>query len=331
MSDLQKMLDQIQELMRQGSRDAAKDMMSQLQQMLDQMRGALAQRGNNGQQRQQMSEAQRQAQRDAQQSMKDLQDLIRRQEKLLDDTYKQQQEQQADRTRPQIPGQPLAPPQPGGSRPQQRPGARQQPPAPPSTQPGPQGKQGDQGEQGQQQSLNEQQKDLRRRLNELMQKFGEMTGKVPQGMGEADGDMRESEQALSEGQPGDAIGPETKALEALREGAQQSAQALAQQMGQGQGQMQFGFNPGTGGQFGQFGPFTGGPGLQGLRQGNRDPFGRQLDENGATGQANGSVKIPQEAELARAREILDELRRRLGDMWRPEMEMDYLRRLLRRF
>jgi hypothetical protein len=101
--------------------------------------------------------------------------------------------------------------------------------------------------------------------------------------------------------------------------------------GQGQGQMQFGFNPGQpGGPFGQFGPFNGGQMLNGLRQGNRDPFGRQLDE-GSSGQANGSVKIPQENELARAREILDELRRRLGDMWRPEMEMEYLRRLLRRF
>jgi hypothetical protein len=95
--------------------------------------------------------------------------------------------------------------------------------------------------------------------------------------------------------------------------------------------MQFGYAPGQpGGQFGQFGPFNGGQMLQGLRQGNRDPFGRQLDE-GSSGQANGSVKIPQESELARAREILDELRRRLGDLWRPEMEMEYLRRLLRRF
>ena len=315
MQDLQKMLDQIQELMRQGSKDAAKEMMSELQKMLDQMRGALAQRGQQNQQRQQMSEAQRQQQKQAQESMRELQDLIRRQEQLLDDTFKQQQEQQSRRNQQgqqqQRPGQ------------QGQPGQRgQQPP----------GQQGEQGE-ADQQSLDEQQKELRRRLGDLMQKFAEMLGDVPEGLGNAERFMRESEQALGQGQPGEAIGPETQALEALREGQQQGAQAMAKQMGrgQGQGQMQFGFNPGQpGGQFGQFGPFNGGPMLQGLRPGNRDPFGRQQDD-GSNGQPNGTVKIPQENELARAREILDELRRRLGDMWRPEMEMDYLRRLLRRF
>lgn len=315
MQDLQKMLDQIQEMMRQGSREAAQEMMKDLQRMLDQMRSALNQRDNN-QQRQQMSEAQRQQQREAQQAMREMQDLVRRQEKLLDDTYKQQQDQQARRG------------QQGQQPPQQRPGQQgqrgQNPPH--------QGQQGQQGEDDQ--SLEDRQKELRRRLGELMEKFAEMLGEVPEGLGNAERFMRDSEQALGEGQPGDAIGPETNALDALREGQQQGAQAMARQMGrgQGQGQMQFGFNPGgqPGGQFGQFGPFNGGQMLNGLRQGNRDPFGRQLDE-GSSGQANGSVKIPQENELARAREILDELRRRLGDMWRPEMEMDYLRRLLRRF
>ena len=316
MQDMQKMLDQIQELMRQGSKDAAKEMMSELQKMLDQMRGALAQRGQQNQQRQQMSEAQRQQQREMQQGMKELQDLVRRQEQLLDDTYKQQQEQQSRRGQNQ-PNQGQQPPQ------QQRPGQKPNP--------GQQGQQGD----GEPQSLDEQQKELRRQLGELMQKFAEMLGEVPEGLGNAERFMRDAEQALGQGQPGDAIGPETQALEALREGQQQSGQAMAQQMGrgqgQGQGQMQFGFNRGQpGGQFNQFGPFNGGPMLQGLRPGNRDPFGRQQDEN-SNGQPNGTVKIPQENELARAREILDELRRRLGDMWRPEMEMDYLRRLLRRF
>lgn len=325
MQDLQQMLDQAQELMRQGSREAANEMMKNLQQMLDQMRSALAQ---GGQQRQQMSEAQRQQQRQAQESMRELQDLIRRQEKLLDDTYKQQQEQQQEQQsrRGSPPGQ-----QQGQ---QQRPGQRQ------PGQRGQQGQQGqgqqdqsdqggDQGEQDQQ-ALDEQQNELRRHLGELMQKFAEMLGEVPEGLGNAERFMRDSEQALGEGQPGDAIDPQTQALDALREGAQQGGQALAQQMGRGQGPMQFGFNPGQpGGQFGQFGPFNG-PQLNGLRQGNRDPFGRQLDE-GNSGQANGSVKIPQESELARSREILDELRRRLGDLWRPEMETDYLRRLLRRF
>ena len=36
---------------------------------------------------------------------------------------------------------------------------------------------------------------------------------------------RDSEQALGQGQPGDAIGPETQALEAMREGQQQGGQS----------------------------------------------------------------------------------------------------------
>jgi hypothetical protein len=32
--------------------------------------------------------------------------------------------------------------------------------------------------------------------------------------------------------------------------------------------------------------------------------------------------------MARARAILDEIRRRTGDQLRPELELDYLRRLL---
>jgi uncharacterized protein (TIGR02302 family) len=291
MQDLQQLLDQAQELMRQGSREAAEQLMAELQKMLNNLRGALSQRG--GQQQRQMSEAQRQQQREAQEAMREMQDLIRRQEKLLDDTYKQQQQQQ-----------------------QSRRGQQGQPPGQP--------KGGGRGEQDGEQDLAEQQKELRRRLGELMQKFGEMLGDVPEGLGQAEGAMRESEQALGSGQPGEAIDPENRALEALREGMQQGQQAMGRQMGPGRGN-QFGFNmPG-----GRFGPFNG-PRLEGLRPGNRDPFGRQLDE-GSNGTATGSVKIPDESEMARAREILDELRRRLGDLWRPEMELEYLKRLLRRF
>jgi hypothetical protein len=40
------------------------------------------------------------------------------------------------------------------------------------------------------------------------------------------------------------------------------------------------------------------------------------------------VKIPEEADIQRAREILDAIRERLGDAFRPEMERHYLERLL---
>ncbi|HWA42843.1 MAG TPA: DUF4175 family protein, partial [Hypericibacter adhaerens] len=45
----------------------------------------------------------------------------------------------------------------------------------------------------------------------------------------------------------------------------------------------------------------------------------------------GDVKIPEAADLQRARQILDELRRRAGEQFRPKLERDYLQRLLERF
>ena len=40
------------------------------------------------------------------------------------------------------------------------------------------------------------------------------------------------------------------------------------------------------------------------------------------------MKVPDEIDIQRAREVLDELRRRLGDPSRPTIELDYLERLI---
>ncbi len=40
--------------------------------------------------------------------------------------------------------------------------------------------------------------------------------------------------------------------------------------------------------------------------------------------------VPHEIDMQRAREILQELRRRLGDQQRPQQELDYIERLLKR-
>ena len=45
----------------------------------------------------------------------------------------------------------------------------------------------------------------------------------------------------------------------------------------------------------------------------------------------GDVKIPDENILQKSRQILDELRRRAGERFRPPIELDYIERLLRRF
>ena len=55
-------------------------------------------------------------------------------------------------------------------------------------------------------------------------------------------------------------------------------------------------------------------------------LGRPLSNNGTYDQ--GDVKIPDQNTLQKAREILDELRRRAGERFRPEIELDYIDRLV---
>ena len=58
----------------------------------------------------------------------------------------------------------------------------------------------------------------------------------------------------------------------------------------------------------------------------RDPLGRPRS---TTGPDFGSrVKVPDEIDIQRAREILDAIRERLGDQLSPELEKRYLERLL---
>jgi hypothetical protein len=76
-----------------------------------------------------------------------------------------------------------------------------------------------------------------------------------------------------------------------------------------------------------------GEGQVGARPGDnqRDPLGRDT-QSPNNGQVNREgVQIPDEMELRRTREIVDELRRRRGERERPPLELDYLDRLLDQF
>jgi len=60
--------------------------------------------------------------------------------------------------------------------------------------------------------------------------------------------------------------------------------------------------------------------------------GNGLDPLGRAGASTGAgVRVPEESELAKAREILEELRARLNDPNRDPIEREYLKRLLERF
>jgi hypothetical protein len=122
-------------------------------------------------------------------------------------------------------------------------------------------------------------------------------------MGDADG-------RLGEGNADGAVDSQGKALDALRKGAQ----SLAQQMQPGDGDGQ---NDGPGNRAGR------------QQSGGRDsdPLGRPL--RGREFGDDLTVKIPGEIDVQRVRRILEELRRRLGDPQRPQIELDYIERLLK--
>jgi uncharacterized protein (TIGR02302 family) len=128
-------------------------------------------------------------------------------------------------------------------------------------------------------------------------------GRAGEAMGDAEG-------ALGEGNADSAVDAQGRALEALRRGAQGMAQAM-QQMGIGPGP----------GQPGRTGPAR--------AQQETDPLGRPL--RGRDYGDDVTVKVPGEIDVQRARRILEELRRRFADPLRPQIELDYIERLLRDF
>lgn len=115
--------------------------------------------------------------------------------------------------------------------------------------------------------------------------------------------MRQAEAALMRGDLNAAEAAQTAALESLREGADQLA---AEQR--------------EGGEAGE----EGGPSSA------RDPLGRPARSSGGVG-AGDETRVPGSFDPVRAREILDEIRRRAEDPNRPQEERDYLRRLMDRF
>ena len=129
-------------------------------------------------------------------------------------------------------------------------------------------------------------------------------------LGDADSAMGDADGRLGEGNADGAVDSQGKALEALRKGAQNLAQQM--QPGDGDGQ-----NDGPGNRAGR------------QQSGGRDsdPLGRPL--HGREFGDDLTVKIPGEIDVQRVRRILEELRRRLADPQRPQIELDYIERLLK--
>jgi len=277
--DLQRMLDRARDMARSGARDQARELLSQMQNMLENLRAARPgqqQRGNN----------------QAQQMMRGLQDLMQRQQQLLDKSFRAQRQQGQQG-------------QQGQSGQQDR-----------SRQPGQPGDQNESAEQGGE--LGDEageQEGLRHSLGDLMRRLGEGMGDIPDPFGRAERAMRDATGALQRRQPGDAIGPQTEALDQLQQAARDFAQQLQQRLGKGWA------DPSD--------DDIGATDRDQRGRVERDPFGRPTSSNGTYDQSD--VRIPDENSFQKSRQILDELRRRAGERSRPVIELDYIERLLKRF
>lgn len=124
----------------------------------------------------------------------------------------------------------------------------------------------------------------------------------------ADEAMDSARRALEQGDADGALQDQVEALDSLREGAQQLAQEQMEQGGQAQ----------QAGRDGQSGDVR-----------DEDPFGRPRATDGP--QDGASVRVPDASAMKRARELMDEIRRRAGDRTRSTDELEYLQRLLDRF
>lgn len=151
--------------------------------------------------------------------------------------------------------------------------------------------------------LQEGQGRLKSDLEKLKKDLEGMGLEPNEGFGEAGRSMGDAEQSLGGGESGAAVGQQGRALEALRRGAKdmmQQLQAMQGDDGNAQGSRQ--------------------------RGANRDPLDRPTRSDGPDD--NDSVKVPDQIDMQRAREILEAIRKRLGNALSPEIERSYLERLL---
>ena len=300
--DLNRMLNQIEEMMRKGDIAEAQRLLDQLRKILENLQTA---RPNS-----RMTDP---LAREMNRSMQEMDDMVREQQQLRDDTFRENQQRRTQR----------------GQQGRQQQGQRQQGQRGQRGQQGQQGDQGDeqdqadgqQGQQGrgQQPGLGQRQQALRERLQELQRRMRGMGMQGEQGLADAEQAMRDAEGQLGQGQEGQAVDSQGRALEGLQRGMQGMAQQMQQMMGQGDGTEQAGDLPGDGSPQGR------------SRASNRDndPLGRPTRSRDFS---DGRVRVPtaDESAVQRARRIMEELRRKLGDPSRPREELDYFDRLLRR-
>lgn len=315
--DLQAMMDRIQELMEQGRMAEAQQALEELQKMMENLRMTQGQSGQQSSPGQQAMEGLSETLRDQQglsdQAFRDLQEQFNPNanrgesgENQGRDGNQGQGQQHGQGAQGQREGQQQGQQPGGGGQPGQQLGQGNQQ----GQQPGQPGGSGDPSLEG---SLADRQQQLRDELNRQRNNLPGMGGEAGEAAREAleraERAMRGAEDALRDNDLAEAIDRQSDAMEALREGLRNMGEAMAEEQRQRAGQ-------------------------QGQAQGNtggerNDPLGRQAGTNGEMGSQQDMLQ--DNDVYRRALELEEELRRRSGEGDRPEVERDYLKRLLERF
>ena len=236
--------------------------------------------------------------------MKDLNDVISKQQKLLDDTFEAKRQQgersgeQSQQFEVSPPGQPMdfgpgmsiAPfadmpgeAEQGAIKGQGESGKQGQAPGQGKLEMGQQPQGGQRS--GQHGELAKRQQELRDKLQSVIDRFRMEGADAPEQFDGAGKSMGQAQEAIGQDDLDQATQAQNQALDSLRKGAQ----SLAEQMMEN-GEIQAGQGPGNNG---------------------RDPLGRPDRSNRPD--LGLSVKVPDEIDIQRAREVLDEIRLRLGD------------------
>jgi len=198
-NDLNRMLDRLRDLAKSGAKQQARDLLNQLREMMENLRAA--EQGMAGDQ---------DGGQGGQNSLRELGDLMRRQQQLLDRTFRQSQ-------RGQQPGQ-------RGQRGQrgQQPGQQGQPGGEPGDGDGDDDSEGLAGEQG----------GIREGLNDMIRRLLQQGGTMPGALSRAERAMNEAQRALRQGDAAGAVNPETQALDQMRLGAESIMRELMEQAGE---------------------------------------------------------------------------------------------------
>ncbi len=300
--DLQRMMDHIQDLMEQGRMAEAEQALKELQELMENMRVTEGQPGQGGKS-------------PGEQAMEGLSDTLREQQGLSDQAFRDLQEQfnpnanvgESQGNEGRNGGQGRGQSHEGQNGQQGENGNQDQGQG--QTQSGESGQQG-----GDEQGLAERQEALR---DELRRQQGRLPGQdTPEGdaareaLDRAGRAMNQAEQALRNDDLAGAIDNQAQAMEALRDGMRSLADAMDNQDQQQQ--------PGQG------------TAPSDRRAQAQDPLGRDRNGSNSKGAQDGKLRMgPDTAETGR--QLLDEIRRRSSETERPELERDYLKRLLGQF